>query len=206
VRADDAERSVGDGLVAVRSSGLAALATPHEGAPAPVESELRVHDRITEWIHANTPSLPSRFGQIFESEAELAAALAEQSAALARTLDEVGARIELDIHLAWRDASQHAQPGDASTGRGFLEAAAARERGRREAEGIAARLVAHLEVDQALTRCRICPREGVAAIVAVLTERNRAAGLVDEVAAFGRTSEDVTATVYGPLPPYSFAT
>lgn len=205
MRADDAERIDADGLVAVCASGLAALATPSDGHPTPAESELRAHDRITDRIHAQAASLPSRFGQIFESEADLAAALADQSAALEATLAEIGTRVEMNVHLAWRNAPERAEPRATTTGRAFLEASAARERERREAEAIAASLVAHLEVDQALTRCRICPRDGVAAIVAVLTDRDRAAALTDEVAAFARSSDKVTGTVYGPLPPYSFA-
>jgi hypothetical protein len=45
----------------------------------------------------------------------------------------------------------------------------------------------------------------VAAIVAVLIDRDDVRGCRDRVVAFGAHDEGVKATVSGPMPPYSFA-
>lgn len=115
---------------------------------------------------------------------------------------DVGDRVELSVTLHWRRAPERPASSGATTGRRFLEASAARERERHEATLAVSRLAAHLSVDQALIRSWICPRDGVAAIVAVLSERDGVAALRRRVTAFER--DDVTAIVYGPLPPYSF--
>jgi hypothetical protein len=80
-----------------------------------------------------------------------------------------------------------------------------REHEQRDAKNVVARLVDHLAVDQAVIRHTTCPREGVAAIVAVLIARDGAEMLRQQVVSFAERSSDVTARVYGPLPPYSFA-
>ena len=205
MRTADAARLEPEGLVAVAGAGLSALASPYDGAPTADAEQLRAHERITARIHDAAPSLPSRFGQFFRDEQALSAVLRERSAGLLDELDVVGERAEMSVTLAWRAARERAPAAHHASGREFLEAKAVRERELRDAEAVVARLVDHLAVDQA-TVCRtICPREGVAAIVAILIARDGAPALRLMIDSFGQHSSEVTARVYGPLPPYSFA-
>jgi hypothetical protein len=205
VRAPDAERAIGEDLVAVSASGVAALASPRGSAPQASEAELRAHQRITARIHDEGPSLPSRFGQVYADEDALAAALRERGAWLTTALEDVGDRVEMSITLHWRAPREHPAVTSNTTGREFMAARAAREREHREAQQVIARLVDDLAIDRALIRDNICPRDGVAAIVGVLIARDGTEALRERIAWFERRSGDVTAAVYGPLPPYSFA-
>lgn len=205
MRTADATRLEPEGLIAVADAGLSALASPYECAPTPEAEQLRAHERITAWIHDAAPSLPSRFGQFFSDQRALSSALRERSAGLLEELKLVGDRVEISVTLSWRTAGERPAAARYASGREFLEAKAAREREHRDAEAVAARLVDHLAVDQAAVRRSICPRQGVAAIVAILTARDGAQALHERIDSFGQSSTEVTARAYGPLPPYSFA-
>jgi hypothetical protein len=205
VRGSDAARLEAEDLVAIAEADVAALVSAFDRAPAPDPIELRRHERITGRIHASAPSLPSRFGQFFDDEASLGAALRERRAALLDELDFVGDRAEMSVTLTWRAPREEPPAATMRTGREFLEAKSGLARERREAEALVARFVDYLAVDQATTRRAICPRQGVAAIVALLIARDGAEALRQEVDSFEQRSSDVTARVYGPLPPYSFA-
>jgi hypothetical protein len=205
VRTADVAPLEGDGLVAVTDAELSALASRQDLVPSPDAGELRAHERITGRIHDAVPSLPSRFGQFFRDEAALAAVLRERRADLLAELDLVGGQAEMSVTLSWREPRHRVSTAHLTTGREFLEAKAAGEREQREAKEVVARLVDHLAVEQARIRDRICPRAGVAAIVAVLIARDGAEMLRRDVVSFEQRSSEVTARVYGPLPPYSFA-
>jgi len=205
VRTADATLLEPQGLVTVGDAGLSALASPYDGAPTADAEQLRAHERITARIHDAAPSLPSRFGQFFRDEQSLTAALRERSAGLLDELTIVGDRAEMTVTLEWRGARPRVTTTQYATGREFLEAKAAREREHKDAEAVVARLVDHLAVDQAAVRQTICPREGVAAIVALLVARDGAQALREKIDSFEQRSSGVTARVYGPLPPYSFA-
>jgi hypothetical protein len=205
VRTADATLLEREGLIAVADAGLLALASRQDVVPLANAGELRAHERITGRIHDAVPSLPSRFGQFFRDEATLSAVLRERRADLLGELDLVGDRAEMSVTLSWREPPDHVRTAGLATGREFLEAKAAREREQRDAKDVVARLVDHLAVDQAVIRHTTCPREGVAAIVAVLIARDGAEMLRQQVVSFAERSSDVTARVYGPLPPYSFA-
>jgi hypothetical protein len=205
VRSADATLLEPQGLVAVADAGVSALASPYDGAPAADAEQLRAHQRITTRIHDAAPSLPSRFGQFFRDEETLSAALRERSAGLLDELKVVGERAELSVTLSWREAPERPTVAQYASGREFLQAKAAREREYTHAEAVVARLVDHLAVDQAAVRWSICPREGVAAIVAILIARDGAQALRESIGSFEQRSSEVTARVYGPLPPYSFA-
>jgi hypothetical protein len=196
---------VGDDLIAVSDAGLAALASRRESVPASSEAELRAHQEITGRIHDEGPSLPSRFGQVFQDETSLSAALRERRVGLLDQLAVVGDRVEMSITLQWRAPREHAKTTPSTTGREFLEGRGAREREHRNAQQVVVRLVDHLAIDRALVRDSICPRDGVAAIVGILIARDGAEALRRQVATFEQRSGEVTAVVYGPLPPYSFA-
>jgi hypothetical protein len=205
VRTADAALLEREGLIAVADAGLSALASKQDVTPSAGPGELRAHERITGRIHEAVPSLPSRFGQFFRDEASLSAVLRERRADLLGELDLVGDRAEMSVTLSWREPPDHLPTAGLATGREFLEAKAAREREQRDAKDVVARLVDHLAVEQAVIRHTTCPREGIAAIVAVLIARDGAEMLRQQVVSFAERSSDVTARVYGPLPPYSFA-
>lgn len=190
-------------LIAVRAGAVAALATEYPGTPRPDEAELRAHDAITRRVHDAMPSLPARFGALYDDPDALRAALAARDAELARAIVALGTRVELGVTLRWRTARPRSAPAGA-TGRAYLERRAGRERERSEAEQIVERLVAELAYERALIRERICPREGVAATVAVLTTREEETNVRRRVESFGRNASEVTSDLYGPFPPYSF--
>jgi hypothetical protein len=185
--------------------GIAALATPCADKPPLNEAELRAHDAITRRIHDGAPSLPSRFGQLFADEDALVRALRDREGALAESLENVGARVEFHVTLDWRRPHVAPDASDASTGRGYLEALAVRERERREAEQVVARLTEQLPTERAFIRTVICPRSGVAAIVAILSTRDEVMSVRQAVESYGERSSEISAVVRGPLPPYTFA-
>lgn len=204
VRATDAARVPVADVVRVSANGLAALASEREDVPEPSERELRAHERITRQIHDSVPSLPARFGSVFADDSALADALGARRPELATTLEMVGARVEMSVTLPWRAPRPRRNAPQASSGRAYLDAAAKREHERREAQRIVARLLDELPGKRALTRQSMCPRDGVAAIVAFLVEREEVNALRQGVESFARRSADVSAEVYGPMPPYSF--
>ena len=201
VRASDDPRFAD--LVAVRAGAVAALASEYAGAPRPDEQELRAHDAITRRVHDAMPSLPARFGALFDDPDALRRALAARDAQLERAIAALGTRIELAVTLRWRVARVHHAPDDES-GRAYLIERAARERERSEAEQIVERLITELACERALIRERICSHEGVAATVAVLTTRDEETNVRQRVESFGRNASEVSTEVYGPFPPYSF--
>ena len=190
-------------LVAVRSGAVAALASECAGAPRPDEHELRTHDAITRRVHDAMPSLPARFGALFDDRDALRRALAAKDAELERAIAALGTRIELAVTLRWRVPRSHGAP-DRESGRAYLEGLAARERDRSEAQQLVERLITELAYERALICERICPHEGVAATVAVLTQRDEETNVRERVEIFGRNASEVSTEVYGPFPPYSF--
>jgi gas vesicle protein GvpL/GvpF len=194
--------------VVVRVDRVAALATACANAPLATESELRTHDAITSRIHSASPSLPSRFGQLFNDEGALTSALKERETSLMSTLSNVGDRVELSVTLRWRSPrapSDEAAVKNSTSGTEYLAARAARERDKQQADQIVARLIEQLPCERAFARHRSCPRDGVAAIVALLVARDEVEAMRTHIESFGKRSSEVTATIHGPLPPYSFA-
>lgn len=205
VRATDAPKVAALGLVAVEAGAIAALASTHETPPAPTEAELRAHAAITGQVHELAPSLPARFGAFFADADELARAFAPRAADLASELDAIGGRVEMALTLAWVARREPASADAPTTGRAYLEASAARERERQAAGQLAERLLAELGYEQAFTRQCICPRDGVAATVALLIPRDEVKRVRQHVEAFRERTTEVTLAAYGPLAPYSFA-
>ncbi len=207
VRATDLPRPPMPDLVVVSAERVAALATRASSAPAPTEAALREHERVAREIHDAVPSLPSRFGQLYTDEPALARALQDREAALALSLDEVGERVELAVTLEWRNdrTARQAEARESRSGRAYLEARAVREHERQEAEQVVARLVEQLPCERAFIRHRMCPREGVAAVLAILAWRDEVTNLQEAVVSFGERSAEVSALVHGPVPPYTFA-
>lgn len=190
-------------LVAVRSGAVAALASEYSGAPRADEHELRTHDAITRRVHDAMPSLPARFGALFDDRDALRHALAARDAELERAIAALGTRIELAVTLRWRVPRASRAP-DGESGRAYLEHLAAREHDRSEAQQLVERLVTELACERALIRERICPHEGIAATVAVLTKRDEEMNVRQRVETYGRKASEVSTDVYGPFPPYSF--
>jgi hypothetical protein len=205
VRSADVPLSATPDLVVVRAERVAALASRSDRTPIPTDTELREHDTIARRIHESAPSLPSRFGQHFADEPALARALQDREHALAESLDAVGERVELAVTLRWRTDRITGKARDASTGRAYLEGRAAREHERQAAEQLVARLVEQLPCERAFIRHSVCPRVGVAAVVAILAARDEVKNLQRSAESFGERSAEVSAVVHGPLPPYTFA-
>ena len=187
----------------MRAGAVAALASEYRAKPWPDEAELRMHDAITRRVHDAVPSLPARFGALYDDPHALRAALATREKPLEHAIAALGTRIELGVTLRWRAARPRTGPANAS-GRAYLEERAGREREWSEAEQIVERLVAELAHERPLIRERICPHEGVAATVAVLTTRDEETNVRRRVESFGRNASEVTSDLYGPFPPYSF--
>jgi len=204
VRASDADRVRAADLVAVRAEWLAALASPRPAPPRPTEQELREHDAITRTVHEAAPSLPSRFGDVFADERALAAALREREEALAAQLARVGERVELTVTMRWLQARPHPTSSDQASGRAYLTARAVRERERQQAEQLVARFVEQLPCERAFTRQRSCPRDGIAAIVAILSTRDEVSTMRQHISSFAERSTEIVMDVGGPLPPFSF--
>lgn len=204
VRADDADQAGEPDLVVIRAGSLAALASVCERAPAASAASLRIHEAITGRVHERVASLPARFGSVFGDADALRRALTARHDELASALGRVDGRIELAITLTWR--APRADMGvAAASGREYLERSAARERERREAEETVERLLGELACERAFTRHHICPRDGVAASMALLIRREEETAVRQRVESFVGRSRDLGASVYGPLPPYSFA-
>lgn len=203
VRTADAERARAD-LVAVRGERVVALASSRDEPPRATEIELREHDAITRAVHDAAPSLPSRFGDVFADERALALALREREEQLATELERIGDRVELVVTLRWRGPRPAQRRSGAASGRAYLEARAVRERERRDAEQLVARLVEQLPIERAFIRQRICPRDGVAAIVAILSTRDEVSTTRQHISSFAERSTEIVMDVHGPLPPFSF--
>ena len=204
VRASDVGRVAAVDLVAVHAERLAALASPRAAPPRPTEQELREHDAITRTVHAAAPSLPSRFGDAFADERDLRAALREHEDALATELSRIGERVELALTIRWREPRRRQAIDDRASGRVYLESRAVRERERQQAEQLVARLIEQLPCERAFTRQRICPRDGVAAIVAILSTRDEVSTMRQHIGSFAERSSEIVMDVAGPLPPFSF--
>ena len=203
VRDADAHRLAPLGLMAVRASQVAAAVSEVDGAPALTERALREHEAITARVHAATPSLPSRFGVTFGDARDLRTALERREVALREQLDRLGTRVEMAVTLSWRE--EQPRPAEPRNGREYLEARAVRERQRDEAARIAARFVAELGYERAVTRESMCPRDGVAATLSILIPREEVMRVRRYVASSRERSSEVTVAVSGPLAPYSFA-
>lgn len=204
MRERDVERVAEPGLVAVAAAGLAALGSRVAAPPDASERALREHDAITRRVHDAVASLPARYGQVFADDDAIARALAERATTLAAGLARVADRVEVAITLRWRASRGTIRPDDVGSGRAYLEQRAAVERVEREAASIVARLAGELSCEQALVRHTTCPRPGVAAIVALLIDRDEATATRDRVLSFGERSSDVSAVVDGVFAPYSF--
>jgi gas vesicle protein GvpL/GvpF len=204
VRAVDAERVSLPDLIPVHGERIAALASLRTDAPRATEQELREHHAITRAVHESAPSLPSRFGDVFSDEGALASALRAREETLAAELARIGDRVEISVTLRWRVPFANGTTDERASGRAYLAARAARERERRLAEQLVARLVEHLACERAFIRQRICPREGVAAIVALLSTRDEVSTMRQHIGSFAERSTEIVMDVHGPLPPSSF--
>lgn len=191
-----------EGLVAVPAAHVTALARVVDAAPATLADELRAHHDDIARAHAAGPCLPARFGRVYADDGELRAALDARGPELARSLADVGDRSELEVTLSWRT---DAPPPDRSSGAAFLRSLRERERRRGSADALVARLLADLHIERTHVRHETCPAPGVAASVALLTTRDEVTETMRRVNALAAGLEDVTARVFGPLPPYSFA-
>jgi hypothetical protein len=213
VAASDASRARGadPALVVARAGAIAALASHYDGALTAETPALLEHHRIVDEIFKRAPCLPARFGGVFADARTLGIRLAEREGELALALAKVGQRCELAITLAWKAEGAMIEGSAAvpATGRDYLERGRAQLRALRSretrAKDVVARLVAELSLEQAFTRHETCPRPAVAASMALLVTRDQIAVMRSRIEEFGATLPDITTTVQGPWPPYTFA-
>lgn len=205
VRARDLDRAAAPGTIAIRAGDLAALASPVDAPVGSNEEALRAHDALTRRIHEDVASLPARYGQVFESERDVVAAIEPRAPDLRAGLATVEGRVEMAVTLRWR-ASERSRATDVpASGRDYLERRAADLHEHARAERIVGRLLEEMACERAHVRSRTCPRPGVAAIVALLIDRDEMRAARERVLAFGERSGDVSAAVDGVFAPYSFA-
>jgi hypothetical protein len=198
------------GLLSVAGPSVAALATAWDGTLTAGEPELLDHHRVIQAIFERVPCLPARFGSVFEDDDALRARLADRERELASQLRVLGHRCELAITCAWREAAaSDVAPAPAGRGRAYLERGLERtrdERLRRErAEGLAARLLSELGIEQAFIRHRTCPRPAVAVSMSALVTRDEIGQICSRLERLGAQLPDVTMVVQGPWAPYTFA-
>ncbi|SRR5712692_342975 len=213
VAASDASRArdADPALVVAETGALAALATHHDGTLTAETPALLEHHRIVGEIFERAPCLPARFGGVFADVRMLGMQLAKRQDELADALARVGQRCELAVTLAWKaeGAMVNGSAVVPATGRDYLERGRAQLQALRSREArakdVVARLIAELPLEQAFTRHETCPRPAVAASMSLLVTRDQIAAMRSRIEEFGATLPDITTTVQGPWPPYTFA-
>ena len=209
VRTDDAARAADASLVTSTAGAVAAVASPHEGAHTADTAALLEHHRVVAVIFERVPCLPARFGAVFADARMLGIQLAKREAELAAALERVGPRCELSLTLAWNEEGDSVRTTSLASGTAYMRRGLARlelQRSRTaRATEIVGRLLAALPLDQAFIRAETCPREAVAASVALLVLRDEIGTVRSRTEQVAATLPDITMSIQGPWPPYSFA-
>ena len=169
-------------------------------APAPDRESLLRHDRIVFSLMDSGAVLPMRFGSVVREEDEIRALLAERHDELRRRLEHVRGRVEFGVRATWR--STPPAPGAAPGGHAFMLAKLqARSAARWQLDELAAPL-AELAAD---SRSSLCPSDDTAFTAAYLVERAHTGRFEQRVRRAARMADEVTLTLSGPWPPYSFS-
>lgn len=178
--------------------------------PRPSLERVRRHDRVVQAsVQGGDTPLPMRFGQWFPSRAELDRKVGEQADRHRRRLRAVAGAREFGVRVLEPSAvSVEEEPGEARSGRDYMERLARREGRKRDAEERGRRLADELAVHlEPLTReefvAPLDPEEGLVSI-AHLVSLGDAEAYREAVAEFGRRKDRLRFVVTGPWPPYSF--
>ncbi|MBX6363258.1 MAG: GvpL/GvpF family gas vesicle protein [Gemmatimonadetes bacterium] len=209
------------GLVGIEDAPVEAVAVATftawysrlDARPEPSIERIRRHNQVVEVaLTEDATPVPARFGQWFATLAALAEKLRAGAAAHEESLRRVAGAVEFGLRVVDVEAPTSPVPTpapQATTGRAYLEALAARaaadrsrdQRGQEIAAGIAAILgsaVRQQRIDRARSRHEVV---GIAHLVARRDVESYRAG----VAAARRRYPELRFLLSGPWPPYSFA-
>lgn len=194
----------------VRALDIAGLRTWVSPLPAPLSASLdrvREHNAVVEAAMTHATPLPMRYGQFFESEAEMQDVLEERRDGLAQSLERVRDAVELGVRVLAPERPEP-EPPDRTTGRAYLEGLARREetldRSRRRGARVAAELRAFLGP---LVRAQVVRPGGASGLIAIshLVARHDTGAYRDQLHTFTDRYPDLRFVVSGPWPPYGFA-
>lgn len=201
--------------------------------PAWIEAVARRHNSVLEAVHQKRTILPAKFGSVYASPADLAAALQVAHDTLLAQLeqiagcDEWGVRLYADLETIRRRAETgHAEVRrlrqdlvSATPGRAYFlqrkledALAAAADQG---VDDLVERAYAQLigravagQVSRRIDGSRVVQHEGEAEILraAFLVPREQADGFLDDVRTLAESQPGLRCEYSGPWPPYSFAT
>ena len=176
-------------------SGLTALVSDYDHSMAPDLKALRAHDAVTQSaVRAGATIVPTRFPQLFSSDAELRAALARHASEHRATLERLDGCVEMHLLLEI-EAQAAPKPSATTPGRAYLESL--RDSGRVLGLSLRAALgpVVKDETVSPLPRAS-------GAVFCHLIQRDDEKAYRDAVATQPSLSE---ARIVGPLALYSFA-
>lgn len=190
----------------VSADGLAALVSEHDSTPKLDEDSAWKFERVVEaQMHAGA-TLPMRYGSVVPDTAAVARLLSQRRQELLDQLARVRGAVELSIAARWRsdpepESAAVADPGAEAAGTAYMLERVEIQRRARELEQ---ELQLRLDPLARATRYDLLPRPGKVLTAALLVDRDRAAGVVDQVQALATAIVDVELTCTGPWPPYSF--
>lgn len=191
---------------ALDTAGLRAWVSPMEAAPPASLDRVRSHNAVVEAAAEERTPLPMRFGQWFDSEAELKAALAERRPRLEAALERVRGALEFGVRVL-DPARTEPTPPDRSSGTAYLEGLARRvevaEQSRRRGAEVAAELRSFLGP---VVRAQSVRPGGSGAIVTIahLVARHDTGTYGTRLRTFSTRRPDVRLVPSGPWPPYGF--
>lgn len=191
---------------ALDAGGLQAWVSSLDGPPPASLDRVRAHNAVVEASAETSTPLPMRFGQWFETEAALSAALDARQPGLERALDRVREAMEFGVRIIERGGAERPAP-DRSTGKAYLEALARREeeaeRSRRRGAQVAAELRSFLG---SVVRAQEVRPGGSDALVSIahLVGRHDTGTYNTRLRTFSLRWPDLRFVFSGPWPPYGF--
>lgn len=200
----------GLGGAAVRSQvvrGFSAWVSDLERTPAASLDHIRVHNAVVEAAAREVTPLPLRFGQWFETPADLEASLQEKAPGFQGALARVSGALEYGVRVL--DPTHVPEEIDRASGTAYLEALARRsrgaEKGRQRGRQVAAELKEWLGGTVRDERVRSL---GAGSLVSIahLVDRHDTGSYRQRMDQFPARHPDLHFVVSGPWPPYGFVT
>jgi hypothetical protein len=202
-RALDPElRGVGGAPVqSVSASGLVAVASEHDAAPALDEEALWSFDDVIETLMSAGAVLPMRFGTTVATADEIVALLERRRADLTHRLDRVRGAVELSVRGVWPHSSETVVVAATTTGTSCMQDRLAPQRRARE---LAAQVHARLDGLARASRHRLLPRASMPVSSAFLIDRGTEDEFVGAVQQLDAHLDGADLVCTGPWPAYSF--
>jgi hypothetical protein len=195
----------GVSLELIRSSGLAAVASEHEGLNLVADEDaLWEHERVVEALMDDGAVLPMRFGSVLESEEDVRSLLASRASEFRRALDRIRGAVEVGVRVTVGNAEAPGpMPESEASGPGTAYMLDQLARTRRRAE-------VATQISDALTclarnhvsRATAAPARSLN--VAYLVERERVDEFVSRASELEHQLAGTSIVCTGPWPPYSF--